>query len=437
MNHSKTAKIGTLTGLAIVVANMIGTGVFTSLGFQLQVVNHPMAILTLWIVGGLLALSGAFSYIEIATQIKKSGGEYIFLSEIYSPLVGYLAGWVSLTVGFAAPVALAAIAVVSYFPFWELPPVTTSIILVAVVTYIHSLSLRFSSIFQNISTLLKVLLIALLIMMGLWMSPSSEISMSGSYYMQEVLSSSFAIALIYVSYSYSGWNAAVYIIEEFADPKRSLIVALIGGTALVTLLYTALQYVFLRHVAVTELVGQINVGAIVAQKILGADMGHLFSLAISLLLISGISAMVWVGPRVTSSMANDYKIWRFFQSQGNEIPVRALWFQCAVTTLLLLTGTFEQILIYCGFLLSVSSLLTVLGVFILRRRSDYGLDRDHLFQSPLFPFFQIVYIFFSLGMIIFVFVDRPLEASLGLSQLMLGALTWYLDKRIDATKAIS
>ena len=413
--------------MAIVVANMIGTGVFTSLGFQLKELSNPFVILTLWILGGLLALSGAFSYVEIGTHIKKSGGEFSFLSELFSPFIGYLAGWISLTVGFAAPVALSAIAVVAYFPFWDLHLTWTSVIIVGSITLIHSFSIQSSSLFQNISTLLKVVLIVALVLIGLAKPSTTENFNIAANYTPQLLSSAFAIALIYVSYSYSGWNAAVYITEEIKNPKKSLPYALIGGTLLVTLIYTLLQYVFLKHVPIPELVGQVNVGAITTQKMLGNKIGNLFGLAISLLLISGISAMIWIGPRVTSTMAKQFTIWRFFRANTNAVPLRALWLQFAITTLLLLTGTFEQILVYCGFLLTLSSVLTVWGVFKIRK--EFRGDSDH-FKSPFFPLFQIIFIAFSLGMVVFVFTEKPGEATLGLSNLVLGGIVWYFDKRI-------
>ncbi|NHN25252.1 amino acid permease [Flavobacterium jejuense] len=407
---------------------MIGTGAFTSLGFQLNDLKNPVAILTLWILGGVLALSGAFSYAEVGTAIKKSGGEYIFLSHIYHPLVGYLSGWISLTVGFAAPVALSAIAVVTYFPFANLPLKWTSIALVGLITLIHTFSLKTSSKFQNISTLLKIILIATLIIIGLILPKTSGTSFTEANYFTEITSGAFAIALIYVSYSYSGWNAATYITEEFKSPKKSLPVALIGGTFIVMVLYTFLQYIFLKMVSISKLTGQLNVGTIVAQKMFGDSVGNLFSLAISLLLISGISAMVWVGPRVTSSMAKDYPLWRLFQNNKNEIPKKALWLQFSITTIFLLTGTFEQILIYCGVLLTLSSALTVLGVFVLRKNKTHNSSSG--FKSPLFPFFQILFLLFSIGMIFFALKQYTFETIMGVSNLFIGYGTWLINKKL-------
>ncbi|MFV0162607.1 APC family permease [Empedobacter falsenii] len=364
---------------------------------------------------------------KVGTGISKSGGEYAFLSKIYNPLIGYLSGWISLTVGFAAPIALATIAFSEYFPFGNFNVKWMSIALVAVITLIHTRSLKLSAEFQNISTLLKVILIVIIVGVGLVLPEhSGNDIVSSKGYFTELTSTAFAIALIYVSYSYSGWNAAAYITEEFENPLKSLPKALIGGTILVTVLYTLLQYVFLKHVPVENLAGQLDVGTIATQQMLGEKLGNFFGLAISLLLISGISAMVWVGPRVTSSIAKEHRLWSYFQTQENGIPKRALWLQFGISALLLLTGTFEQIMIYCGILLTASSLMTVLGVFKLRKQNQQRIG----FKSPLFPLFQIVFILLSVWMIVYALINNPLETALGMSNLLIGTGTYFWSKKL-------
>jgi APA family basic amino acid/polyamine antiporter len=422
-------KIPALTATSIVVANMIGTGVFTSLGFQLRELTNYTTILTLWILGGILAISGALSYAELGTHIKKSGGEFSFLSELFHPFVGYMAGWISITVGFAAPVALSAIAVVEYFPYWNAHPTVFSVVLVAFITLVHSFNNTSSSIFQNLSTLLKAAIILLLIIIGLIKTPESSNLLTQVNYTSEVFSIGFAIALVYVSYSYSGWNAAVYITEEIKSPRKSLPIALIGGTLIVTVVYVLLQFVFLKHVPRAELVNQVDIGAIATQKMLGLTTGKIFSLAISLLLISGISAMIWVGSRVVATMAKQFSLWSFFRAKENAVPLKSLWFQFGITVFLLVSGTFEQILMYCGFLLTFSSMLSVIGLIKIRRAGGNA----NAFKSPLFPWFQVIYITFSGYMMVFIVLDKPFEALLGLCNLFIGAIFWYFDKKINTT----
>ncbi|MHB1104747.1 MAG: APC family permease [Lutibacter sp.] len=431
MSKNVTYKISTIAGIAIVMANMIGTGAFTSLGFQLKDMHNPASILTLWILGGILALAGAFSYAEVGTSIKKSGGEYAFLSEIYHPIAGYLSGWISLTVGFAAPIALTAIAFTEYFRFGGHNSKWVAVSVIAIITFIHTRNLKTSSKFQVLSTLFKVMVMAVIILSGIMVAGQSEISYEiNQNYFSEIKSGAFAIALIYVSYSYSGWNAAAYISEEFENPRKSLPVALIWGTLVVTVLYTLLQFVFLKHIPASELIGKLEVGEIAAKKLFGADFGKLFGVIISFLLVSSISAMVWVGPRVTASMARGHRLWQYFKVENNQVPKKALWLQFAISVILILTGTFEQIMIYCGILLSMSTMLVVFSVFVLRFKD--GKKQITVYRSPFFPFFQILYLLGSLWMIIYTIIHHPVETTIGLLNLILGLATYYWSNRLKS-----
>lgn len=430
MSNSKSFsfKINSTTGLALVVANMIGTGAFTSLGFQLNDISNHYVILVLWILGGILALAGALSYAEVSLAVHKSGGEYSYLSALYSPMIGYLSGWISITVGFVAPIALSAMAAVKYFPFCHLSQLWSSIFLIGIITLIHTFTLKISSVFQNVFTLLKTVLIIAIILVGLIQPSHSVDNFQNLNFVSDLTSLAFGVALIFVSYSYSGYNASVYILTEFRNPKKSIPIALISGTLIVTVLYTLLQFVFLKHANVSDLAGQIDVGHIVATNLFGKNIGNLFSVSISLLLVSSISAMVWVGSRVTSSIAIDYPLWNIFKTNQNGIPVYALILQFCLSVLFLVSGSFEQILVYCGIQLILSSSLTVFAVFLLRRKKAH-IDSIG-FKSPLYPFFQILFLIFSLAMIIFTIFQNPMESLFGLSNLILGYITWLFNKKL-------
>ncbi len=443
----RLGKISAFTGISLVIANMIGTGVFTSLGFQLADLRNTSVILVLWITGGIMALSGAFSYAEVGTAIKRSGGEYAFLSEIFSPLIGYLSGWISLTVGFAAPIALSAIAFTEYLPISISHARLTGVALIFLVTLIHCLNLNVSAGFQNITTSLKVLLIASIVVVGLVLPAGADnaLNFEPSFF-SELSSPVFAVCLIYVTYAYSGWNAAAYITGEFKNVRKALPVALVVGTLVVTFLYTALQYVFMKHAPYDALAGKLDVGTIAAEYMLGDRFAPFFSGAISLLLVSGISAMVWVGPRVTSSIADDHPLWRFFQNNKKGIPVKALWLQAVLSAVLLLTGTFEQILIYCGILLNISALFVIIGVFRLRLKNQYAFafkrrqgelrlkekkySQVQAYKSPLFPLFQFLFILIVCWIIIFSVVNKPLETLVGGLNLLVGLVSYFISKRM-------
>ena len=426
MKRLISAKLGWKTGTAIVIANMIGAGVFTSLGYQLEDIQNNWTIIIVWGLGGLIALSGAFSYAEVGTSIKESGGEYIFLSKIFNPLIGYLSGWISLTVGFAAPIALSAIAFSKYSGIDFLDHKLLSIIVILIISFIHSINSKTSVYFQNLSTFLKVGLIIVLILCGLFIDSSVTHGQHFSldHLGSEVLSIPFAIALIYVSYSYTGWNAASYIIQEFQNIKRDIPRALILGTAAVTIMYVLLQYIFLKHASHEELQGNVEVGAIALRNMFGVKFGAWVNRGIALFLVSSISAMVWVGPRVGKKMGEKYKIWKFLDS-GDKIPVNAILFQSALSIFMIISGTFEQILIYCGVLLTISSTLVVVGSLIIRYKNTY----PDAYQSPFFPFFQLVFIFISIWMVSFAWFDKPFECSIGLLNLVVGLGSYFLFKK--------
>lgn len=420
-------KIGWKVGAALVIANMIGTGVFTSLGFQLRDVQNTWSILLLWGLGGVMALIGAFCYAEIGSAFKKSGGEYIFLSKLYHPLAGYLSGWISLTIGFAAPVALAAMALGVYLGnVVQMNPTILAIGAILLISTIHSFNLHISSRFQSYASWFKVILILFLILVGIfYVSNRTALDFSGSWN-TELLTSSFAIAFVYVSYSYTGWNAAAYIIEEIDSPRINLPKALIRGTLIVTILYVFLQFVFLKHASLPQLMGKIEIGHIYATQVMGVQGAKIINILISFFLISSISAMIWVGPRVSFAMSKDFRIWQFLHKRNkHNLPVVAVWVQGALSILYVLTGTFESVLLYCGFILQLSSALTVAGVFLLRK------NRPTLpgYKAPLYPLLPIVFTVFSIWILVYLIIDKPLECLVGLLILAIGFVTYFINKK--------
>jgi APA family basic amino acid/polyamine antiporter len=420
-------KIGWFSASSLVVANMIGTGVFTTLGFQLENIQNSWSVLALWSLGGLISLFGAFSYAELGTHLPRSGGEYHFLSKLYHPFLGYLSGWVSLTVGFAAPVALAAMALGAYtYRFLPMSPVWIAGITVLVLSLVHSYNLRQSSTFQNSFTLAKIILIIILVVLGFtWPSKGNALDWSEGWLL-EWSSPAFAVSLVYVTYAYSGWNAAAYIVDEIDEPSRNLPRALIGGTILVSLLYVLIQFAFLSQSPLELLVGKVEVGQVVAGQMFGLEGGRVISGVIAFFLISGISAMIWVGPRVTHTMASDYPLWSFLANENARgIPVRAIWLQTLISLIMIFTGSFEQILLYSGFVLQLFTTLTVAGLFILRAQEK----NSSAYRSPFFPVFQIIFLFVSCWVLFFMLYDKPAESLLGLANLGIGALSYTVGKK--------
>lgn len=420
---------GLTTAFAVIVSNMVGTGVFTSLGFQVAETRTGFALLALWAVGGLVALSGALSYAELGAALPHSGGEYVYLGRTYSPLLGFLGGWVSMTVGFAAPIALAALAFGRYLSaVAPVPPLLASVVMLVLVAGVHAADVRLGHRFQVLLTSLTLLLVAAFIVAGLLHSTPEPLSFAPSAEaLREIGSPSFAVSLIYVSFAYSGWNAAGYMAGEIERPERVVPRALLAATLVVTGLYLALNWTFLRTVPLAGLQGVVEVGARSATALFGAAGGRLMSGLFALLLVATVSAMVLAGSRVTEAVARDLaSVSSLGARSAAGTPRNAILLQVVVTLLLLLTNSVERVMTYAGFTLNLASLAAVVGVWVLRRREP-GLARPYrAWGYPLTPLFFVVASLWTLG---FVLAERPAASLAGLATLALGALLYRWDRR--------
>jgi APA family basic amino acid/polyamine antiporter len=427
-------RIGFTTAAAIVIANIIGTGVFTSLGFQLPQIHSGFALLLLWLVGGIVALCGALCYGELSAALPRSGGEYHFLSAIYHPALGFMAGFVSATVGFAAPIALAAMAFTKYFEGISgiHSPLLISFAVVWLVGLVHLAGLRPGSAFQNLSTVLKLLLIGALIVAGLLVAPKQPIQfLPTPGDSNAVFGAAFAVALVYVMYSYSGWNAAAYITGEIRRPEKNVPRALLFGTVVVIVVYTALNAVFLLTTPMSEMTGQLEVALIAGRHIFGDQGGRAVGAIICLGLISAISSMTWIGPRVTVSMGEDHWLLRLLGRRNrHDVPVNAILAQLAIVSLLLLTGRFELVVIYIQFSLLLCSLLTVIGVIVLRARAPKLPRPYRVWAYPLPP---LIFAGVTIWMMIYVLRSHPAESLSGMATMVLGLLLyWFTGERRTA-----
>lgn len=413
------------TATAITIANMIGTGVFTSLGFQVVNIHSGFALLMLWVLGGVFALCGALSYAELAAALPRSGGEFHFLGRIYHPALGFLAGWISFTAGFAAPIALSAMAFGRYFSqvATGASPLVLSCAVVILVTLAHVFDLRLGSTFQNLFTVFKVALIVVFIVMALASdavrSDAAAISFAPQSSDWDFLASGpFAISLLFVMFAYTGWNAATYVIGEMKQPTVDVPRALFVGTLVVIVLYVGLNAVFLYTTPIADLSGQLEVGHVVASRVFGPAGGKLMSTLLSIALVSTISAMVWAGPRVTQVMGEDYPFFGFLaRTTRAGIPVQAILLQSGLVLILLLTSSFEIVLVYTQLTLTASSFLTVLGVFYLRAKEPH-LERPYkTWGYPVTPFLFVLISLITMG---WTLRERPWESLAGLLTLLAG-----------------
>ena len=427
-------KIGISTASAIVIANMIGTGVFTSVGFQLSSVQNSYTILLLWVVGGFLALFGAFAYAELGTHFKESGGDYIYLSRVFHPLLGYLSAWAGLTVGFSAPVALAAMAFTKYLaPFGLQGNVWLAVGIIIIIGLMHSFTIHHSSRFQNVTTIIKVLFIVCLIVLGFILpnNINNALNFSDSW-QHELLKPGFAVSMVYVSFAYIGWNAAAYVADEIDYPGKNLPRALIGSTLFVAVAYILFQFVLLKNATVAELQGKEEVTFISFTHLLGDAGGKWVSIFIAIQLVATVSSYLWVGPRVTWAMAKENKLWQpLARKNKHGIPVAAVWLHVFISILLTLTGSFEKVLLYAGFVLQLMASLTVATSLFIKRQ------KKETFKSPFKPVLQVIFLLFNAWVLIFTLIDRPVESLIGIGILAIGAIIYFFDKPVQPTAVFS
>jgi basic amino acid/polyamine antiporter, APA family len=416
-NLSAPRQLGWVSATALVVASMIGTGVFTTSGFLLADLGSPWRVLAVWLGGGIIAGLGALSYGALARQIPESGGEYVFLSRTLHPAAGYVAGWISLLVGFSAPLAAAALAFGQYagafFP--GLPGLVAGTLLILFFSSLHAYDVRLGALWQNWGVLLKLVLITGFAGYGLTLISPSAAKVAAP----EIPVSTFAVSLVWVSFSYAGWNAAIYIGGEVRRPERNLPLALLLGTGLVTLLYLSLNAVFVFSAPIEELAGKLEVGRIAAESLGGAGPARVVTAGILLALGTSVSSLIMAGPRVYAKMAGDGYLPRWFASSSGP-PRGAIGLQCALALVLLWSAAYDWLLTYIGFTLGISTAATVLGLVLLRLREGSKVP------VPGWPWAPALFLISVSGITLLTIWGRPWESLIGFLTIGLGLAAWFI-----------
>jgi APA family basic amino acid/polyamine antiporter len=387
--------------------------------------QSPTAVLLAWVAGGVAALCGALAYAELGSAVPRNGGEYQLLSRIFHPAVGFVAGWVSLIVGFAAPLAAFAMAFGDYLNALvpEIPPLASGLVLIVVLAVVHTLHVGTGSRLHNAFTLGKVALICAFIVAGLaWGDLSRLTTAEGKTIAEAVRSPMFAVQLVYVSFAYSGWNTAAYLAGEFRRPTRDIAPAILAGTAIVAILYLGLNVVFLASAPMSELAGQDRVGHIAAVSLFGPVAGNFMSLLIVIGLVSTASANTMAGPRVYEAMGFDYPAIKFLtRRRAGGGPVVAIAVQTALAAAMMLTASFKTLLEYIGVTLSLVAAATVLGVIVLRRREP---DLMRPYRTWGYPVTPIVFLALEGWMVFYVVREKPLTAGVGAGTVVVGLILY-------------
>jgi APA family basic amino acid/polyamine antiporter len=421
-------QLGLVSAAALVIASMVGSGVFTTSGFLIADLHTPERVLAVWLGGGVIAMLGAMCYGALARQFPESGGEYLFLARTLHPAAGYVAGWVSLLVGFSAPLAAVSLAFGEYMKEWlaATPPRLTGSGLLLLFACVHGVHVRRGAWVQNAAVLLKLLLIGVLVgMAGARLEPM-QVSSSGSFSM-----GAFAVSLVWVSFSYSGWNAAVYMGGEIREPERNLPRAMLLGTALVTLLYLALNSVFVYAVPAEKLAGKLEVARIATEALGGAPFANFVTALIALALATSVSSMLMAGPRVYARMADDGCLPSWLRHPPQGPPRAAILFQTVLALAMLWTVTFKALLTYIGFTLGLCTAAAVAGLIRLRLRQGSKVP------VPGWPWVPVIFVVAVSAITVFTMARQPVTSALGLATIGFGLAAWRFTSRTRRQTGLS
>jgi len=433
---------------ALVVANIVGAGIFTTTGFQSADLGHPGLIFLLWLVGGLLALSGALCYAELGAAIPEAGGEYAYLREAYGPLLAFMSAFVSLVAGFSAPIAAALKSFAAYatlfFPFLDSNSQTTlspanivAIILTWLLVAVHLRGMRGGTAFNDLVTLLKVTGIVAIILAAAAIGKGDVANFTQVAPVYNDLSTTGTLAamgtsLIFVSFCYLGWNASAYVAAEMNNPQRDLPRSLLLGTGIVIVLYLGLNAVYFYGAPASELAGEVEVGLIAARGLFGPIGITLVTLILMVSIFASASAMTLAGPRVYYAFGRDVPPLRILAATSPKTgaPTTALLLQGAVTTALILSGRVDQIQQYAGFTLTLFSSLAVVALIVLRIKRP---DMPRPFKTWGYPATPIFFLAVAIWTMVWAFMGRPLESSLGLATITAaGALFYAFARKVNA-----
>ena len=427
---------------ALVVANMIGAGIFTTTGFQAADLRHPPLILALWVIGGVLALLGALCYAELGAMMPEAGGEYVYLRETYGPAFGFMSAFVSLTAGFSAPIAAATESFVIYLGHFV--PVLSeeatllgavgvvdlvAIGIVWLLVVIHLSAVRAGTGFNDVITAFKVggIVAILLAAAAVGTGDLSNLTSASPTYAELSRTDTFAAfgtSLIFVMFCFAGWNAAAYVAGEMEDPQRDLPRALLLGTTVVLVLYLGLNAVYFYGASVDELAGQVEVG-LVASRTLFGDWGvSLVTIVLCTSILASASAMTLAGPRVYYALGKDFAPFAFLaRMRSTGAPAVALVTQGIVTSLMIVSGRVDQIQQYAGFTVTLFASLAVSCVIVLRVRRPAA---ERPFRAWGYPVSPLLFLAVSIWMMYWALRGRPLESTLALLTVLVGGVIFAL-----------
>jgi APA family basic amino acid/polyamine antiporter len=447
-NNGLVRKLGLYSVIAIIIADMVGTGIFTTSGLVMENLGNPITMIILWIVGGFIALAGAFCYAELSAAMPYAGGEYLFLSRLFHPILGFLSGWVSFIVGFSAPIAATSIGIGDYL-LQAFPGIADTgyfmgisgsfiirkgiaILVILFFALIHIRGIKPGAKIHNGFTLLKIALIVGIILIGFTLGNGNmnHFTSAQSTVFDIKGLKSIGLSVMWIMFAYTGWNAAAYIGSEVKNPGKNLPKSLLVGTTLVIVIYVLLNLLFVYALSPQEMAGEISIGGLAVKSLFTDTAGRIFSLLVAIGLLSSISSLIILGPRIYYAMAREGNFFPFAARVHKKtgVPHWSIIIQVVLAILIALTGTFDEILTYMGFALGIFPILAAFGIFALRRQ------KKETYRMPLYPALPVFFILANVGILIFGFAERPIESSIAILTILAGIPLYFIFLRTKKLK---
>jgi basic amino acid/polyamine antiporter, APA family len=447
--------LGLYSGILFIVADMIGTGVFMNTGNILGMTHNAGLVMLLWVIGGLVAVTGALSYAELSSTWPEVGGEYVYLKKSFGLLPAFLTGWISLVVGFSAPVATSSLLLVQYVNRFQhslaaspesltaLDAVLTQKLIAALIIVffglMHIYGVKKGSYLQNALTVIKLIVVVSLIVAGFLFVDYNQTGRLFAEYHPAGTADAFSLpvtglALLIIMFAFSGWNCASYIAGEMKEPERTLPKALLWGTILTTVIYLALNSVFLLSAPGEAIMGKDEIGAIATQHLFGPGISGMFTLGIALLLLSAVSVQTMVGPRVYFAMAKDNMIFSSLAKIHGRFgtPYIAILVQMLLSVIYVFTGSAMTLVIYMGFALNIFPVLSVIGLIYMRKKYP---ERARPYKVPLYPIVPLMYITLTIAMMAAALMNWTKTSLFAMGVVVLGIPVYFIWKYFFSKKS--
>lgn len=441
-------QLGLASAILIIIADVIGTGIFVTTGSILGMTQNASAVIILWTLGGLTAITGSLCYAELAAMWPDDGGEYLYLKKIYGFLPAFLTGWISITVGFTASVAAASLTLVWYlkefftaFPQAELTQKLIAASFILFFGFLHMLGVKKGSFVQNVFTIIKLLIVFSLIVFGFicidW-SLTSRITSGAASSGGGPGIGTYGIALLIIMFAYSGWNGTSYIAGEIKNPQKNLPRAMFFGALSITIIYILLNIVFLMSSPAEQLTASYATAATAATNLFGARVGSLLTLAVAIVLVSAVSVQMMIGPRVYYAMARDGLIFSKLSRINPRFntPDLAIAAQMVIAIIYVFIGknNIESLFAYMGFSLGIFPLMAVIGMVVIRFKKP---NMPRPFKTPLFPLIPAIYIVLTAGMMTASLLIWTKTSLFAVGILCLGIVIYFIWRAAGGGKNIA